>query len=111
MNFDLNNFVEECISASKKDNYRDIILDLVKNAVSNPKSLTSVLGKPNKSTYDKIFVSDDLVVVNVVWSPGLSIVPHNHNSWAVIGVYAGQEKNIFWQKITDDEKWQNTRAW
>lgn len=95
MKFDLEKFISDCQIATKQDNARDVIVDLVKNAIADTKELRSIVGEPNKSTYDKLFVSDDLVVVNVVWSPGLSIVPHNHNSWAVIGVYSGQEKTYF----------------
>jgi predicted metal-dependent enzyme (double-stranded beta helix superfamily) len=103
MKFDLEKFVSDCQIATKQDNGREVIVDLVKEAISDTKGLTSIVGEPNKATYDKIFVSDDLVIVNVVWSPGLSIVPHNHDSWAVIGVYSGQEKNIFWQRVKGNE--------
>ena len=26
---------------------------------------------------------------------------HNHNMWAVIGIYTGREDNIFWRKLKD----------
>ena len=26
-------------------------------------------------------------------------MPHNHEMWAVIGVYTGREDNIFWRRI------------
>jgi predicted metal-dependent enzyme (double-stranded beta helix superfamily) len=26
-------------------------------------------------------------------------MPHNHQMWAVIGVYTGREDNIFWRRI------------
>jgi predicted metal-dependent enzyme (double-stranded beta helix superfamily) len=32
---------------------------------------------------------------NVVWAPKMTIMPHNHCMWAVIGVYTGREDNIF----------------
>jgi predicted metal-dependent enzyme (double-stranded beta helix superfamily) len=35
----------------------------------------------------------------VVWKPGAVIRPHNHQTWAVIGVYAGREDNIFWRRL------------
>jgi predicted metal-dependent enzyme (double-stranded beta helix superfamily) len=103
MKFDLEKFISDCKAATEQDNPREVILGLVKDAIANPQGLAAAVGYHNKSTYDKIFVSDDLVIVNVVWSPGLSIIPHNHNCWAVIGVYVGQEKNIFWQRIKDDD--------
>ena len=30
-------------------------------------------------------------------------MPHNHQMWAVIGVYTGREDNIFWRRIPGSE--------
>jgi len=27
------------------------------------------------------------------------MMPHNHNLWAVIGIYSGREDNIFWRRL------------
>jgi predicted metal-dependent enzyme (double-stranded beta helix superfamily) len=32
----------------------------------------------------------------------MTLMPHNHNMWAIIGVYQGREDNIFWRRIKDD---------
>ena len=29
----------------------------------------------------------------------MTIMPHNHRMWAVIGVYTGREDNIFWRRL------------
>jgi predicted metal-dependent enzyme (double-stranded beta helix superfamily) len=29
----------------------------------------------------------------------MTIYPHNHRMWAVIGVYTGREDNIFWRRM------------
>jgi predicted metal-dependent enzyme (double-stranded beta helix superfamily) len=29
----------------------------------------------------------------------MTVMPHNHHMWAVIGVYGGREDNIFWRRI------------
>ena len=29
-------------------------------------------------------------------------MPHNHEMWAVIGVYSGREDNILWRRLPDD---------
>jgi predicted metal-dependent enzyme (double-stranded beta helix superfamily) len=31
----------------------------------------------------------------------MTLMPHNHNMWAVIGVYTGREDNIFWRRNGD----------
>ena len=33
--------------------------------------------------------------MKAVWSPGMTLPPHNHLMWAVIGVYGGTEENRF----------------
>jgi predicted metal-dependent enzyme (double-stranded beta helix superfamily) len=47
----------------------------------------------------KLYQSEDLTVLNVVWAPMMTLVPHNHQMWAVIGIYTGREDNIFWRRI------------
>jgi predicted metal-dependent enzyme (double-stranded beta helix superfamily) len=29
----------------------------------------------------------------------MTVVPHNHHMWAVIGIYTGREDNIFWRRL------------
>jgi predicted metal-dependent enzyme (double-stranded beta helix superfamily) len=29
-------------------------------------------------------------------------MPHNHQMWAVIGIYTGREDNIFWRRVPGD---------
>lgn len=29
----------------------------------------------------------------------MTVIPHNHLMWAVIGVYTGREENIFWRRL------------
>jgi predicted metal-dependent enzyme (double-stranded beta helix superfamily) len=38
----------------------------------------------------------------VIWSKYMTILPHNHEMWAVIGIYTGREDNIFWRRIKDE---------
>ena len=32
----------------------------------------------------------------------MTVIPHDHRMWAVIGIYGGREDNIFWRRIKDD---------
>lgn len=34
----------------------------------------------------------------------MTIMPHNHEMWAVIGVYTGREDNIFWRRLPDEAR-------
>lgn len=39
----------------------------------------------------------------MIWPPNFTFVPHNHQMWAVIGIYTGREDNIFWRRVTSDK--------
>jgi predicted metal-dependent enzyme (double-stranded beta helix superfamily) len=60
------------------------------------------LGEPKRAVLQKIYHSPDLTVLNVIWAPHMTIAPHNHQMWAVIGMYTGREDNIFWRRIPGD---------
>ena len=100
---DVAQLIADCKAALNEDLPTKGVREAVTRAVSNEKAAIKTLGKLNKGGVNKIFVSDELTILNIVWSPGLKIIPHNHNMWAVIGIYSGQEDNIFWRKIKDDK--------
>jgi predicted metal-dependent enzyme (double-stranded beta helix superfamily) len=47
----------------------------------------------------KLYQAADLTVLNVIWAPWMTLLPHNHKMWAVIGIYTGREDNIFWRRL------------
>jgi predicted metal-dependent enzyme (double-stranded beta helix superfamily) len=32
----------------------------------------------------------------------MTVMPHNHEMWAVIGIYTGREDNILWRRIENE---------
>jgi len=32
----------------------------------------------------------------------MTIMPHDHRMWAVIGIYTGREDNVFWRRLPAD---------
>ena len=74
----------------------------VVRAVSEPGGVLKGFGAPERGEVQKIYCTDKLTIINVIWAPRMTIMPHNHNMWAVIGVYGGREDNIFWRRIKDD---------
>jgi len=101
MSFDLDQFVADCGAAVNEHAPTKAVRDVVARAVSEPGSMLDVLGAPIKGEVQRLYVSDELTVINVIWAPGMMIMPHNHNMWAVIGVYGGREDNIFWRRCKD----------
>lgn len=97
--FDLDQFIADCRAAHAEDQSTGNVCEVVKRAVSEPTGLLKVLGEPKCPEIKEIYRSPILSVLNVVWAPGMIVMPHNHRMWAVIGVYGGREDNIFWRRI------------
>ena len=101
MAFDLDLFVSDCSDAIAKSASSKAVRELIARAVSEPDDVLKILGTPTKAEIQRLHVSDDLTILNVIWGPGMTLMPHNHNMWAVIGVYGGREDNIFWRRCKD----------
>ena len=97
--FDPARFIADCRAARAQDPTHKSVVELVTRAVSDPTAGLKGLGEPTRSTVDRLYHDDTLTVLNVVWGPGLIIYPHNHNMWAVIGIYTGREDNIYWRRL------------
>lgn len=102
--FDIETFVEDCRAAVARDPSHQGVAELMDRAMADPSGVLAALGVPTKGGVHPLYRSDNLTIINVVWSPGMSVLPHNHDMWAVIGVYGGREDNIFWRRIKDDPK-------
>jgi len=96
--FDLNKFVEACIRAKAEDASHKAVREVVREAVSNRPAVIKALGEPVEAGFQTLHRSDDLTVLNFTWAPLMTLMPHNHNAWAVVGIYSGREDNIFWRK-------------
>ena len=100
--FNLENFVEDCRTAVRQDPTHCSVAEVVERALRDPSAVTAALGEPTTSGLVPIYKSPDLTIVNVIWKPSMTVQPHNHEMWAVIGIYGGREDNIFWRRIKDD---------
>jgi predicted metal-dependent enzyme (double-stranded beta helix superfamily) len=97
--FDLEQFTADCRAALAADKSHKHVRDVVARAVADPASVLRTLGEPKCAGLHKLYQSRDLTVLNVVWAPMMTIMPHNHSMWAVIGIYTGREDNIFWRRL------------
>jgi len=96
--FDVDRFIAECQGASAA-NGSSGVLEVVARAVAAPADVLGALGEPRRAGLHVISRAADLTILNVVWGPGMSQLPHNHKMWAVIGIYTGREDNIFWRRL------------
>jgi len=100
--FDLEQFIAECRSVLREDASHKLVREVVARAVSEPRAVLKVLGDPKRAEMQKLYQSDNLTILNVVWAPWMTLLPHNHKMWAVIGIYTGREDNIFWRRLPAD---------
>ena len=99
--FESERFIESCLAALKERSPQLAVQDLVREAVSDSGAVEKALGTPQESGITAIYHSDDLTILNVVWAPLMNIYPHDHQTWAVIGIYGGQEDNAFYRRRKD----------
>ena len=97
--FDLDRFIEECRAALAADPSHRRVREAVARAVSEPAAVLAGLGEPRRAQIQKLYHASDLTILNVIWGPMMTVMPHNHQMWAVIGIYSGREDNIFWRRL------------
>jgi predicted metal-dependent enzyme (double-stranded beta helix superfamily) len=102
MTFDLDQFIADCRTALAADRSHKLVREVVARAVSEPSAVLKHLGEPRRAVLQKVYHSPELTVLNVIWGPMMTIMPHDHRMWAVIGMYSGREDNIFWRRIPGD---------
>jgi predicted metal-dependent enzyme (double-stranded beta helix superfamily) len=101
--FDLDTFIGDCRAALAADPSHRNVREVVARAVSDASAVLTGLGEPKRATVQKLYHSNDLTILNVIWAPRMTIMPHNHQMWAVIGIYTGREDNIFWRRLPGAE--------
>jgi predicted metal-dependent enzyme (double-stranded beta helix superfamily) len=97
--FDLDQFIADCRAALRERASHAAVREVVARAVSDSAAVLKALGEPKRADLQKLYQSSDLTILNVVWAPWMTLLPHNHRMWAVIGIYTGREDNIFWRRI------------
>jgi predicted metal-dependent enzyme (double-stranded beta helix superfamily) len=97
--FDRDRFVADCRAAALATATPEAaIRDIVRRAMAEPAEVEAALGRPERGGLYTLHHSAELTVVNVAWTPGMAIYPHEHGIRTVIGLYGGQEDNTFYRR-------------
>jgi predicted metal-dependent enzyme (double-stranded beta helix superfamily) len=99
--FEVDQFVADCRAAYADDSSHKAVREVAARAVSDPGQVLQGLGEPQRAGVHTLYHAPDFTILNVVWGPHMTLMPHNHEMWAVISVYTGREDNIFWRRIKD----------
>jgi predicted metal-dependent enzyme (double-stranded beta helix superfamily) len=101
--FEVQEFIALCQAALKEHSPELAVKELMERVMSRPSEVEVALGTPTKGGITTLLRSDEFTVLNIIWSPGMALYPHNHNLWAVIGLYGGQEDNTFFRRNTKEK--------
>jgi predicted metal-dependent enzyme (double-stranded beta helix superfamily) len=74
------------------------IREVVSAALNRPAQVSAWFGEPGHAGIDTLYRSNSLTIINFTWAPYMSLMPQNHNMFALIGLYEGREDNIFWRR-------------
>jgi predicted metal-dependent enzyme (double-stranded beta helix superfamily) len=94
--FDKERFVQDCLAAVKDG--QAAVREVVQSAVADPKGVIAELGEPEQAGISPLYRSPELTIINFAWAPCMSLMPHNHQMFALIGIYSGREDNVFWKR-------------
>lgn len=89
----------DTLVAQLRDCLTETTPSLAARDVLNATDLSKALPAVELGGITTLHNSDDLTVLQVVWTPGMRLNPHNHEMWAVIGMYGGVEDNAFYRRI------------
>jgi predicted metal-dependent enzyme (double-stranded beta helix superfamily) len=99
---DLDRFIADCRTALAQAPAERAVRELVAQVVSEPAAVLRAVGEPRRAGIQRLHHAPELTVLNVVWAPEMTIMPHDHRMWAVIGIYSGREDNVFWRRLPDE---------
>jgi hypothetical protein len=73
--FEKGRFVTDCCAAFAQEPSHKAVREVLARAVSDPPAVLKGLGEPQRAEIQKIFHSDALTILNVVWAPGMMVMP------------------------------------
>jgi predicted metal-dependent enzyme (double-stranded beta helix superfamily) len=96
--FSTEQLIADCRNALAEQSADHAIKEIVRRAVSDRTDVERALGVPQRAEIITLYRAAELTILNVIWAPGMSIYPHDHRMWAVIGLYGGREDNYFYRR-------------
>jgi predicted metal-dependent enzyme (double-stranded beta helix superfamily) len=99
--FDVDELIKDCIAAASETEPRLATRDVLARVVDNAPDVTRALA-PSEGGLGLLYDTPDLTIINIVWAPGMTLLPHDHRMWAAIAIYSGREENQFFRRDPDD---------
>ncbi len=101
--FDKDQFIADCLTAVRGgDRPHAQVRELVERAVAHPAAIEREVRPWSESPMMTIWHrSEEFTALHIVWPPEVDLFAHDHNMWAVIGLYGGREDNSFYRRRED----------
>ena len=101
MALEVEDVVARCRAALAESTPALAVRDALDELIADPDALERAIGPVELGGITPLHRADDLTVLRVAWTPGMALYPHEHNMWAVIGMYGGQEDNAFYRRAPE----------
>jgi predicted metal-dependent enzyme (double-stranded beta helix superfamily) len=101
--FDVDELISACQEAVAADEPLLATRDVLARVVERKAAVADAM-LPGQGGLNVLYNTPELTVLNVVWAPGMTLLPHDHRMWAAIAVYTGREDNAFFRRVPDDRK-------
>lgn len=98
--FDAQSFVNDCLAAVATDDPIVGVKDVMEKAISDPAALLAATDKDGDGVVS-LCMSDTLTALQVSTEPQIRSPIHNHLTWVVVAMYAGEENNYFYRRQGD----------
>lgn len=93
--FNLKDLIYELRTAAAGEKAKNAVRNIMSRAFADPAAIGEAV--PKFENDDEILFEDDSVSIWCVrFPPGLHVPPHDHQTWATIGVFEGAEINHFY---------------
>jgi predicted metal-dependent enzyme (double-stranded beta helix superfamily) len=98
--FDLDSFLADSVAARRETDAIVAIKEVLERALADPSEVSEALPAV-AAEFSPLYTSSEISILKFVWGPAMTIPPHDHLMWAVIGIYGGEEDNVFYRRTPD----------
>ena len=79
--FDKDQFIQDCVNAVAEG--QRALRAVVDEAVSDSADVMAAFGEPEHAGITPLYRTRELTISNFVWAPCMSLMPHNHQMYAL----------------------------
>jgi len=108
--FDRDRFVHDCLQARQEAESQAAVGEVLRRAVADHAAVLAALRPPTEAGLDVLHHSPELTILSAKWTPRMTLAPHDHGMWALVGIYTGREDNILWRREDGHLRARSVRA-